>query len=149
MTTHLRIDFQVREVCEDGSVPKESLRYVTFGDDVSPVDIKDFFERCGIATDLMFKGRSLPKVLTFNARPAQIIPAIKALRQMTGLGLKEAKDRCEAPPGTAVVYFVDGKDAEATIEHLRRDGVFEAVITNAKPDEMFASGVPQFVKGSY
>lgn len=121
-TSKLRIDFQVREVLADGAVGEP--RYVTFGDDVDMGAIKDFFERCGIACDLMFQGYKSPKLFSLDSSfsgSSQKIMMIKLVRELTGCGLKEAKDIVEAPPGTPIVVFKDGRDADAVMKRLQRD----------------------------
>lgn len=109
--TRLRIDFVIREVSTDGTVPDEDLRFIRFGDDVELSDAKDFFSRCGDAVGLMFKS-STSQVLRFIDVGPRKIDTIKVVREVTNLGLKESKDLVEAPPGTSIVVFEKKEDAE-------------------------------------
>ena len=109
--TKLRIDFIVREVCEDGSVPEEELRYVKFGDECSMAYVRDFFDRAGNAMGLMFKPNGA-HTLSFVSCGPNKIAVIKVIRELTGLGLKEAKDLAEAPSGTPILIVNDNFDVQ-------------------------------------
>ena len=121
-TTCLRIDFQVREILPDGRDASEA-RYVTFGDQVNFGAIKEFFERCGIATDMMFQGGNSAVIMKRACQSINKIPMIKALREITGVGLKCAKDLIEQPIGCPIVAFKDSKDAENMMQVFVRQGV--------------------------
>ena len=147
-TTHLRIDFTVREVL--GGEDQSSARYVTFGDDVNPAGIKDFFERCGISVDLLFQGVRKVKAVRFTS-PCQrkierMIDAIKVVRAFTGLGLKEAKDLVELPVGRPMIVCVDGNEADRLVAMFKAVGINEVEAYACNSDEKKAFGVYQHPK---
>jgi len=147
MATHLRIDFQVREVCDDGSVEPEALRYVTFGDNVETSSkIKDFFERCGIATDMMFTEKLVSRSIRLTKAPVNKIGAIKAVRQLTGLGLKESKDLVEAQNGAPLVLFDNDADARDGYSVFQLCGVVEIVIEAMNLPAAIIANVPRYKK---
>jgi hypothetical protein len=119
--THLRIDFIVREVSDDGLTPDDDLRYVKFGDEVPIAHVRDFFERCGNAMGTMFRSTG-GSVLEFVNTGANKIAVIKVVRELGGYGLKEAKDLVEAPMGTAIVVCKDSYSLENAIMMLNNAG---------------------------
>ena len=141
MATRIRIDFQVRETCSDGSVPETELRYVTFGDDMPTGRIRDFFERCGIATDMMFGGKRSAHVIRFDRPCNNKILAIKLVREMTGIGLKEAKDVVEQPVGADLMVFENLEDADRAMAHIVGAGVTEVKCFKADINDCLARGV--------
>lgn len=141
-----RIDFQVREVMNDDEDPTDA-RYVTFGDEVPLSKLKDFFERCGISVDLMFKGMKSASYLRLtNSDMVTKIQAIKALRSVTGISLKEAKDRIEMPAGTPLVFFSCSEDAEVTIQAFKMNGVddLDFALEAYDPSVIDLAGVPNY-----
>lgn len=123
MTTRvLRIDFQVREVelGDDGrALPaKSDDRYITFGDNVMAPGIDDFFERCRLSARYLFHDLVGPVVLVFRVAPMNKIAAIKVVRELTGIGLKEAKDLVEAPLGTPLCVFKDENVGKRKLAYL-------------------------------
>ena len=117
--THLRIDFVVREVCPDGSVPDDELKFIRFGDEMAITNAKDFFDRCGHAMALMFRVGS--SVLSFSLRPSNRIAAIKLVRELTGVGLKEAKDLVEADLGTPFLIVDEPMVIRRLVERFRNE----------------------------
>jgi len=123
--TRLRIDFQVREVAlnPDDASP-EDARYVTFGDFCDIHDIKDFFDRCGIACDTMFQGAQVPTALLIHGSTSgKTIDLIKLVRTLTGAGLKDAKDCVEQPFGSSLILFDNGKDAHHAFSLIKEAGI--------------------------
>lgn len=120
--THLRIDFIIREICPDGSVPEEDLRYIKFGDEVQKSHAKDFFDRCGHAIGLMFKPEG-PYVVSFASPPTNKINTIKCVRMLVPIyGLKDAKDVVEAPPGTGFLLVKSYDDLRFVLRILEESG---------------------------
>jgi hypothetical protein len=144
--TRLRIDFQVHELTpEAGQEP----RYVTFGDEVDMGKIRDFFDRCGIACDIMFQGYKVSKCLKQLVPTSQKINLIKLVREWTGLGLKDAKDVVELPVHHAMVLFRDGADADKCVEICKRMGMLDVIaesITQETFEEFARSKVPEYIK---
>jgi hypothetical protein len=149
----LRIDFQVREILPDGQDPSDA-RYVTFGDEVDFGAVKEFFERCGIAADLMFHGRQTAKVIQLKVRTNRKIDVIKSVRALTGLGLKEAKDVVEdcdrlqsLGMRKGLVLFEDGRDADAAMQVFANNGIFNDVeVVGCNFTKAQAAGTPLYVK---
>lgn len=130
----LRIDFQMREAGTD--------RAISFGDDVDPMDVKGFLDRVGLGIVTLFVG-SPCKAVRMVRHPANKIAAIKALREMTGVGLKEAKDVVESPVGAYACRFRDGEWARQSFERfssLVETGCF--VLVDAQLDGPAMRGVP-------
>jgi hypothetical protein len=144
-SAHLRIDFTVREVLEGED--QSSARYVTFGDDVDIESVKDFFERCGISVDLLFHGRRSGKVIKLSGPTHAAIQAIKAIRQLTGVGLKEAKDAFERArnSGSAMVAFPDGRYAEEGIQVFKASGFNECEVIEADVTVALKQGALPYV----
>jgi len=143
--SRLRIDFQVRELtAEAGQEP----RYVTFGDEVDMGrKVKDFFDRCGIAVDIMFQGYKTSKYIKQLAPTNQKIPLIKLVRSWTNVGLKHAKDLVELPMGRPMVLFKEGRDADAMVQICRNAGMPD-VVAEPVTDEMFhelSLTIPQYI----
>lgn len=118
--TRLRIDFVVREVSDDPEADVDSLRFIRFGDFVETHQARDFFDRCGYAMAMMFKpgAQSLSFV---NVGPNKIM-VIKIIREVTSLGLKEAKDYVEAPLGTPFVVVLNHVDANDIVRRFKAAG---------------------------
>lgn len=110
-TRKLKIAFQVQEVLPEGE-DQEQARYITFGDEVLPSQVKDFFVRAGYSVATIF-GASGPHVLRLNrgCRWTKKIQAIKEIRMLTGLGLREAKQAAEAHDGVFLVTQDEGAAA--------------------------------------
>jgi len=148
MSTRFRIDFQVREVLPEGSDPSLA-RYVTFGDEVSLSRVRDFFDRCGLGVVSLFNGTSVAKVFKLAHTPRNKINVIKALREMTELGLKGAKDRVESPLGTPLVVFANDEEAELGLNVLRKYEVYDVDVINSievedvSYDHAIQAGVPR------
>jgi len=119
--THLRIDFVVREVCDDGSVAEDDLKFVRFGDDIDALSVRDFFERCGHAMGLMFRGDGA-RTLAFVNTGMNKINVIKAVRELTHHGLKDAKDLVEAPLGTPILIVESEHDLKYALKVLTDAG---------------------------
>lgn len=89
--TRIRIDFVVRETCDDGSVPEEELRFVRFGDEMHACNVKEFFLRSAEAMSVMFRPGATVLVKKQHVEPYKKIQAIKALRAVVALGLKRRR----------------------------------------------------------
>lgn len=141
--THLRIDFVIREVCDDGTVGEDDLRFIRFGDDVPTHQAKDFFDRCGHAVGLMFKPDG-PYFIAFAGPPPNKINTIKVVRELTWLGLKEAKDIVEAPSGTQFLSVKNYDDLRHVVRLLEETGAKVEVRSNfTSPNR---TGMPQLVE---
>lgn len=135
MQKHYAILFVVREVTPEGQplpdAEDEGSLYVRLGEVVSQAGLRDAFDRYRDAV-----------CVTFNAQGAQVvelvgvgtnkIALIKAIRQVTGLGLKEAKDLSESASGTAIVR-VRGSGAYA-LETLSQSGA-RVRLRGMRPEE--------------
>ena len=88
----IRIEFSVSD--------PETLKYVTFADDVWPHDVKEWFIRASLGVEQLYTIRQTcaisidPSPLTGQIN--QKINCIKLVRGITGCGLKEAKDLIES-----------------------------------------------------
>lgn len=145
--SRLRIDFQVREIVDADSGLEP--RYVTFGDEVDMGKIKDFFDRCGIATDIMFQGYKTSKYVKQLVPTSQKINLIKLVREWTKIGLKDAKDVVELPTGRPMVLFREGADADMVVQVCRGMGMNDVVsesITEETYQELAAARVPEYIK---
>lgn len=145
--SRLRIDFQVRELVDPDSGLEP--RYVTFGDEVDMGKIKDFFERCGLATDIMFLGYKTSKYIKQLVPTQQKINLIKLVREWTGLGLKDAKDVVELHAGLPMVLFKDGEEADKIVDLCRRMNMMDVVsepITEETYKELLHAKVPEYIK---
>lgn len=131
--TSVRIDFVVREVCHDGSVPEDELRFVRFGEEVSTSGVPDFFQRVGQAMSLMFRHDFGTQALTLVHGGPNKINLIKVVRELGQYGLKDAKDLVEAPMGT-VFLIVDPNDLDYCIKQLNATGA-KVEARTARPDE--------------
>ena len=141
----IRVDFTVREILESGD--EGEPRGIVFGDDVSVHAIKDFFQRCGLATDMLFRGTTQPQVIRFSSNPANKINAIKVLRQLAVLSLREAKDIVEQPVGTPLISFDNPADAETCLRAFTNNGVKEvetAAVSDTKDVPKFQRVQPVF-----
>lgn len=147
LPSRIRIDFQVREVSAAGEeIPDSDLRYVTFGDEVNLADIRDFFDRSGIAVNMMFNGNRGAKFICMEGTPANKIWMIKRVREVTGLGLREAKDLVEAPLRTPFGYFEDGRDCDAAVSFLNEDQTSGVVVARgANVQDLMLKGVKRLV----
>lgn len=138
LNTQVRVDFVVREVCDDGSVPEDELRFVRFGEAVHPTKVKDFFERVGHAIGIMFPTTG-PQAITLLDYGPNKINVIKVVRELGGYGLKEAKDLVEAIPGTPIVLANDVTEATHAVRLLESAGARTA-ITGYNPNARSTSG---------
>ncbi len=140
--TYFRIDFVVREVCSDGSVPDDELRFVQLGDEMHRADLFDYFNRVRDAVQMLFP-RLGPVVVLLDSAGGNKIQVIKAIREITGLGLKQAKDMVEAPLGTALLSFDDPHQAEKAAKKLEAAGAKPAMRgQRGSDDEDRPTGVP-------
>ena len=119
--SHLRIDFVIRELSPDGSVPEDDLRFVRFGEEVALDAAKDFFQRVAEAVGLLFPAAGAYVARFVDVGPHKI-EVIKALRVLGGYGLKEAKDLVEAPPGTPILLLESSTHAAPVRADLRAAG---------------------------
>jgi len=117
--THLRIDFVIQEVADDDT-PASELRHISFGDDVPIVHVRDFFQRCMDAMGLLFKTGNCVVCLV-DAGPNKI-GLIKVIRELTGHGLKDAKDFVEGPTGTALFTTRDHYSLQHAIQQINATG---------------------------
>lgn len=146
-STHLRIDFQVREIPEEGT--SINARFITFGDDISMDNIRDFFDRCGYATDIIFNGgdqRGNVIKLKHAHDIVKKVELIKLVRQWANLTLKEAKDLVEQPAGSVLVLCKDGKDADLCISECKRlgiDGVEAVSVSENTFKQLVSNNVPK------
>lgn len=147
-STHLRIDFQVREIPEEGS--SINARFITFGDDISMDNIRDFFDRCGHATDTIFNGGGPARRNVIKLKHAHDIvkkvELIKLVRQWANLTLKEAKDLVEQPAGSALVLCKDSKDADLCVSECKRlgiDGVEAVSVSENTLKQLVSNNVPK------
>jgi len=132
--THLRIDFIVQEVSDDGLTPDDDLRYIKFGDDVPIPHVRDFFDRCGNAMSTMF--RQGDAVVCLVSSGPNKIQLIKVVRELTGYGLKEAKDVVEAPSGTAVCITKDSYSLQHVLRAIGDTGGKAEVRTMGPADQV-------------
>jgi len=132
---HYRVDFVVREVCSDGSVAEEELRYVQLGDDMHRGDVFDYFNRVRDAVMVLFPSVG-PVVLCLDDAGQNKIALIKAVRAATRLGLKASKDLVEAPLGTALLAFDDPHWAADVARLLEREGAKVAMRAERPSDEL-------------
>ena len=115
----LRIEFSVREPGTE--------RYVTFGDDVSPGDVRDWFGRAALSVEQLFNAQVRPRAIA--ARPGALnnkINAIKAVRDVSGIGLRDAKDvveACAADPSRSLLVCEDERDVPAIVAAFAACGV--------------------------
>jgi len=131
---HYRVDFVVREVCLDGSVADEELRYVQLGDDMHRGDVFDYFNRVRDAVMVLFPAVG-PVVLCLDDAGQNKIALIKAVREVTRLGLKASKDLVEAPLGTALLAFDDPHRAAEAARRLEKEGAKVALRAERPSDE--------------
>lgn len=143
--TRIRIDFVVREVCDDGSVPEDELRFIRFGDDVPASYVKDFFDRTGNAMSLMFRPVGAHVVRFVNVGPNKI-NTIKVVRELTGLGLKEAKDLVEAPSGTPILIVKEAIELPMVLRRFQECGCnVESRPYHRDDHDKRAAGLPPLV----
>lgn len=140
----LRIDFQVRELLDDGS-PGDA-RYVTLGDDVDAFKVKDFFERTGLSVQAIFGTHQAATGFVVRRDLRNKIETIKALRTLTGLGLKNAKDRVESPKGTVLLYTQDSAHADHCMQVFRDFGITEVESLGVDVMAMHELGVPTYLE---
>lgn len=146
-STHLRIDFQVREIPKEGT--SIDARFITFGDDVSMDDIRDFFDRCGYATDMIFNGtggRRHNAIKLKHTISAKKIDLIKLVRKWTNTSLRDAKDLVEQPAGSALVLCKDSKDADLCVSECKRlgiDGVEAVSVSENTLKQLVSNNVPK------
>ena len=131
MATKVRIQFSVGVVEDDNDGQEKASkheRFVTFGDDISPSEIRSFFERCGLSVHNLFGRVAGPVALRLKNSSDLAnykIAIIKLVREMSGLGLREAKDVVEGSfNGKGVPYLVLGwclndGTAEKIVHHFR------------------------------
>ena len=131
----------IREVCDDGSVSEDDLRHIRFGDDVPVTGAKDFFDRCGQAVGLMF--RQGAQVLILRTSPINKIAAIKALRSLSDMGLKEAKDYVESPLGTPILLIENSEYVRTVLDVMKNDGGADVAVRTAMLNE---GNVHRFVR---
>lgn len=105
----VRVDFVVREICDDGSVPEDELRFIRMGDDVAPTHVSDFFTRVGNAINLIFPPIGDQQVY-FADRGPNKINLIKLLRDLGSYGLNDARQLVDAPLGTPILIIRDSSD---------------------------------------
>jgi uncharacterized protein (TIGR02996 family) len=103
---YLRLEIELAGLAED------SKRYAELEAELQALRLDidpGWLEQAGKRFDLLLHGYL----------PDQKIQTIKALRELTGRGLKEAKDLSEAPPPVLILAGVLRADAERGREHLR------------------------------
>jgi hypothetical protein len=139
MATKVRIQFSVG-VVNDGKDAPVHERFITFGDDVAPNEIRSFFERCGLSVHNLF-GQVAGNVALMFASPPTIqgnkIDSIKAVRELTGMGLKDSKDIVEGTYNGQVLPYLtfgwcsDDGTADRIIEFFKQRGI--DVVTSYDP----------------
>lgn len=148
--THLRIEFTLVEVAGAGEAPVADPRSLTMGADVRGNDVRGFFDRCRCAAEVVMGHVSSGNALVLM-RPIDrriIIQVIKALRRAVPgnrMGLKEAKDAVEAPPGAPMVVFQDARMAERALATLVAEGLMcadEAALVSLPWPTTHAGGRP-------
>jgi len=117
---------------------KNDLRYIRFGDDVPIPHVRDFFDRCGNAMGLMFRQGST--VLCLVDHGPNKIALIKVVRELTGHGLKEAKDIVEAPSGTPVLVTEDSYSLQHALRMMSDAGAKVEVRTISTPGDRRGQG---------
>jgi ribosomal protein L7/L12 len=121
--SRIRVDFVVREVAEDGSElpPDEEPRGIRMSEVVPVAHLSDLFDRfCRASTLLMVPaGR---QAVSLQAVGTAKINVIKVIRELTGLGLKEAKEAVESPLGTPIMVAGSAEFARQAAEALIRAG---------------------------
>lgn len=146
--TKLHVEFTVRELVkpDSGIEPK----YITFGDDVEPDMIKEFFTRCGLAASIVFSDQTKSKLyITQKTCTTQKIDLIKAIRELTQVSLIEAKYIAELPTHSAMICFNNKNDAEYALEIFNSYGINNLVIESASDkgyEALLAAGAPEFKK---
>lgn len=138
MATKVRIQFSVGVVTDpvaDGEKAPvhEHERFITFGDDIAPSEIRGFFERCGLSVHNLFGSVSMPVAIRLKSTVSLTthkIQAIKALRTVSNhYGLKEAKDIIEGSFNGAILPYMtigwcyDDGTAEKIVHAFRTEGV--------------------------
>lgn len=119
--TRYQVDFVLREVCTDGSIAEDDLRFIRFGELVTAHGLQDFFRRSGHAMGTMFQPTGqLALSLSFAGHDK--IKVIKLIRALTNLGLRDAKDLMEARLGTTIMAFNDMDTANAALEKFKECG---------------------------
>lgn len=118
--TKLHIEFGVREPVSE--------RYVTFSDDVDPVNVKDWFARAALAVEQLFALAGTPRgiMVPVSSTIVNKIMAIKIVRQVTRMGLREAKDAIEwgiAHPSEPFMVCDDGRDVNDVVNMFAREGI--------------------------
>jgi len=129
----------------------ETLRYVTFADDVWPIDVKEWFVRASLGVEQLFR---LTQACVITLEPGfQIInkiQCIKLVRMCTNCGLKEAKDLVErnsplvpTPGFLFCCQKTDAKEVNHIISKFREIGVN----VEARPagiDMLMNGNIPKF-----
>lgn len=93
----LEIQFSARD-------PKTEC-YVTFTQTVEKASLDEWFSRLQVAVSTVFKTGNGPIGIWLNLPCPNKIAAIKAVRSVTGMGLKEAKDVVEHATATQSVML--------------------------------------------
>jgi len=112
----LHIEFSVRE--------PESERYITFADDVPLGQIRDWFVRASLGIEQLFDIAGAPRGILMVEERGLKIMAIKLVRELTGCGLREAKDAVDsAATATPFMICEDGRDVASVIGRFSMEGI--------------------------
>lgn len=131
----LKISFTVQDV--------DTQKFVTFNDEVVETRVKDFFERCGLAVDQLFGLSRASSVIMLRQPCANKIWAIKVVKDLTGLGLKESKDLVESQGPLILCETSD--EARAVIDKFTA----QSVAVDARPanmQTMLQNKIPQVLR---
>lgn len=110
--TKLHIEFSVRE--------PESERYVTFVDDVQPIEIQNWFQRVALGIEQLFSvsAEHGPCGIVMKGPgqgPVERIAAIRLVRELAVCGLREAKDAVDASDDITPFLICDDAKMSAII----------------------------------
>lgn len=124
--THVRVEFIIREVNPDGTplAAEEEPRGLRLGETVHVAHLADLFERSSRAAGMLFVPQGRLALCLVRLGPNKI-QVIKVLRELTGVGLKEAKDMSEAPVGTPLFA---GGTRDDMMEAVRRLSAAHATV---------------------
>lgn len=147
-TARLRIDFAVREILPDGHADDE-VRFVKFSQEIDVSDIREFFENKGQAVGILFANLEVgTQSISFKAAPRVPIKAIMALRRLTGLSLKDAKDKVDDWNIGPALFVHNSNDLEACFEAFSLQGIPKDffVVKKVSETEILASSIPQYMR---
>lgn len=134
----LHVEFSVRE--------PDTQRFVTFTGDISLTELREWFVRAGLGVEQLFGSRGGPRAIRLLGAPTNKIQCIKLVRELTHIGLKEAKDLVEGcypgvAPGTLMVC--DHHDQANAVERRFLESGINVATEIIDVDALLVSGVPR------